>query len=160
MSLQTQFAGKPITAEEAQNYMAKQLELKKCLKDEVLSEITLGQIKASPTMKDTNTFFDSDVNAFIFERDLVTRFFPTDGSPVADYLMVVIGAKYKNDAECGNPTIVVAGVKQQGADSKGKPIYVSLKIKDPATEQPGLVVYPKFISPQIVGDEQIEFTIL
>ncbi len=160
MSLPINLAGKPIKAKEAQSYIDKHAELKKCLKQDILSKLSTSQRDANDTTKDTAKYFDSEVNAFIFSKETVTRFFePTDSTqPKAEYLMVIMGAKFMNDDERGNPTVVIAGVNEHPTKAD---TFLSLKIEHPATEQPPKQTITKFPTdhPQ-AGPMQLEFKML
>ena len=157
MPLPLPLAGNPITAKEAQTYIEAQIKLKECLQTHLLDSITLGQVK-DQTMKDMNIFYSSDVNAFIFDKSLVMRFFPEDPkSPQADYLMVIIGAKPKGNPIEGNPTIVIAGVVD---NPNGDGTYLSLPIPQPGTEQPPFKVLLKFPDQNQAIPSPIEFKIV
>lgn len=153
-------AGQPITADEAEHYIKKQMGAKKFLKMNFLKNLTAKQINADAETRDANTYFNSDANAFIFSKELIMRFFePQQGSTEeADYVMVILGAKYKDDQELGNPTIIIAGVNES-SDEPGT--YFSLDISDPATEQPPRHTIVSFPSIGIAdGLPKIKFKIL
>src|SRR5260221_7746097 len=105
-------AGKEITADQANNYLGKYVEIRSNLKKEVIPLNQTKQITAL-AKNDVNTFYSSPVNAFIFSKELLMRFFDTTKSKdeQAEYLMVISSAKYEG-VELGNPTIVVAGVNK------------------------------------------------
>lgn len=129
-------AGKEITAQEAQKYMDKYLEIKSKL------QITLPNKCDDSTMQAIK-YHQSETNAFIFSKELVTRFFEAG----AEYLMVIIGAKHsepesldKSMPKNGDPTVVIAGVNKNDDSS-----YTSLDIPKAADQQPpstGLVKFP------------------
>lgn len=137
MPLPTQLAGVPRTAADAQKYINMQISVKKFLQENILTSIPAADFVSNQLMKDTNTFFDSDANAFIFDKTTVMRYFQPDdkNAPTAEYLMVILGTKYKDDDEKGNPTIILAGVNEDKS-KPGTNTFLSLNIKDPATEHP------------------------
>lgn len=160
MSLSIDQAGKPITAGEAQKYITEYLLEKKTLIDKVLARLTLGEIKSDKDLKNCVAHFDSEENAFIFSRDMLDRFFnPQDqAAPKANYLIIFLGAKYKDDAEKGQRTVVIAGANEHPTKAN---TLVSLNIPAPAGEQPPKKVIATFPVEKIsdnFGD--IEFKIL
>lgn len=143
-------AGMPITADVAQKYIEAYLPLKDCLKKKVLKKITPADEAQDNDFTGTKKFFDSDVNAFLFSKETVMRFFEKEAD--AGYLMVILAAKFKEE-EAGIPTVVIAGVNKTDNNT-----FVSLNIKDPATEQPPRIVITEF--PQTaVGQKTMLFNI-
>jgi hypothetical protein len=129
-------AGTPIKAEEASKYLKKYLEVKKNLKKEV---IPLKKVKtiSLPEMNELNTFHNSRVNAFVFSKELIERFFSGKDDqgkeiPKAEYLMIILSAKYRKPDTIGMPTIVVAGVNKKDSEDR----YVSLDVPYAADQQP------------------------
>ncbi len=76
-------------------------------------------IKTAPSATGV-TYFRKDVNAFVFDKELVTRFFETKGpngvQKPADVLLVFLGM-VKDDADnednVGTPTVILAGCHQE-----------------------------------------------
>ena len=91
---------------------------------------------------------------------MVDRFFNPENKadPTASYLIIFLGAKFKNDNEKGLRTIVIAGVNEHPTKDD---TFVSLKLKYPAGEQPPRRVIPIFPDEKI-SDEfgDLEFKIL
>src|SRR4030095_4635857 len=116
-------AGKPITALQADHYLKKYVAIRENLQKSSmpLKKPTTGTQSQQREIDDVNIFYQSDVNAFIFSKELIERFFSSEKK--ADYLMVILAAKYEGK-EQGNPTVVVAGVNKK-SDGKG---YKSLSI--------------------------------
>ncbi|MDX2046133.1 MAG: hypothetical protein SFU87_05075 [Chitinophagaceae bacterium] len=141
-------AGKKITAEEANEYLKKYLEIRENLRKEEAIPIVNAKKINKKQKEELNKFHQSEVNAFIFSKGIVERFFlgkDEEGKdqPKADYLMVILSAKYTND-ESGTPTVVIAGVNK--ADD-GK-TYNSLSIPYAADQQPPSASLVKFPPPK------------
>lgn len=140
-------AGSPITAEEADKYLKEYVKIRENLQKEAFPLIKASQINPSE-MGEVNTFYSSDINAFIFSKELIERFFSgvdENGNPQAkaDYLMVILGAKYKAPDTIGLPTVVVAGVNKTSEDK-----YTSLNIPHAADQQPPIGTIVEFPSHQ------------
>ncbi len=141
-------AGTPITAEEADKYLKKFVEIRENLQIEAMPITTRIRIESQnmDVLEELNTFYTADVNAFIFSRSLVERFFSglnenEQPQPKADYLMVITGAKYKGPDIIGTPTVVIAGVNKEADNT-----YRSLNIPYAADQQPPvetIVEFPK-----------------
>lgn len=143
-------AGVPITAYDAEKYIKTYLPLKECLKEKVLKKITLEEL-TKENFSSTKRFFESDINAFIFSKETIMRFFEDQGN--AEYLMVILGAKFQANEE-GVPTVLVAGVNNNGPDK-----YISLNIPLPASEQPPRVAITSFPD-SASGNKQIQFKLI
>lgn len=147
-------AGKPITADQADKYLKKQVGIREALqkiagfKDP--SELPPG------TEKDVATFYSSDVNAFIFSKELIQRFFEPDPksqtAETANFLMIILGAKYEGEL-IGRPTVVVAGVNKD-EDNK---CYHALNITYAGDEQPPTAELLRF--PAADGCDPVQFQI-
>jgi hypothetical protein len=138
-----QSAGKKITAEEADKYLKKYIETRESLQKHALSALQAATLQAE-TKQSAINHFSSDINAFIFSKELITRFFSGvdehgNPTPQADYLMVVKGANIEDDPatpktnELGIPTIVVAGVNKHPTEPNK---FVSLSIPYAADQHP------------------------
>lgn len=137
-------AGKPITAEQANHYLKKYVEIRENLQQEAipLKNVT---VLNSNQKSEAETFYASDINAFIFSKELIERFFSgvdenNMPQPKADYLMVIVGAKYEAPDVIGTPTVVVAGVNKTENND-----YKALNIPYAADQQPptgNLVEFP------------------
>jgi len=151
----TEFAGKPISSEEAEKYVKAYLPLKNCLQTQIIPNINPTQIQAAADIfNDTKTLFNSSANAFVFSKELIMRFFPNDSTtPSADYLMVILAAKYEG-SDKGEPTVVVAGVNQTANNQ-----FVSLDITEPGTEQPPRSAIINFPGHGGTLGNKIQFTI-
>lgn len=144
-------AGLRIPADTAQLYMNTYLDIIKCLKTKVLSKLTFDEINANSDLGETKKHFSSEGNAFLFDKSTFEDFFnPKDGTEPAKYLMVIMGAKHKMDADRGLPTIVLTGVvdhpKEAGA-------YLSLATGLPAIEQPPrkvIISFPNKVESQVL----------
>ncbi len=128
-------AGLPITAAQADLYLKKYIEIRENLQKKI-GTVEQSSALSPEAEKDINTFYSSDVNAFIFSKDLIESFFKDkdeNGNPQknANFLMVILSAKYEGD-DMGKPTIVVAGVNK---DEYGN-CYKALDITYAAVEQP------------------------
>src|SRR5688572_22557857 len=91
--------GKEVSLSEARKYV----ETYKPLRDTLIAEVLKVPDKPTEPVKNSVTFHKSEVNAFIFDAALITRFF--EGEDRAQYLMVFLGA------DGVKPTVVVTGVK-------------------------------------------------
>lgn len=119
--------GKKISAATANDEIAAFLDMMKptrpivvdFLEEKMRTKDLLPPIKNSPTATPVS-YFRKDVNAFVFDKELVTRFFETNGpngiQKPADVLLVFLGmVKDDNNDETniGTPTVVLAGCHQQ-----------------------------------------------
>jgi hypothetical protein len=151
--------GGKISIEEAKLYVSAYPPLKDSLKRNVLTKITGNdRLTMGARLTDAEKYFNSDVNAFIFSEETITRFFKeseTGGKP-AKYLMVLLAAKY-NGTDKSNPTVVLAGVNDHPTKADA---YVSLDIPDPATEHPPVKASYEFPGPDKANKKNIEFTII
>ena len=129
--------GKPISAEDAHKYMQTFIPLKSFLKNNILESGVIEEVSAETEFSPTKKLFQSEVNAFIFDKSTIMRFF--EGPDQADILMVILGTKFQAD-ELGNPTVVLAGVKPTNDPN----VFKSLNIEFPATEQPPRLVLTDF----------------
>jgi hypothetical protein len=116
--------GQPISLKQAETYVEAYKPIKDALRNKILKKIDDNDRK-DLKVKDSEIFHLSDTNAFIFDADLVTRFFYGDNP--AQYLMVFLAA------DKSEPTVVVAGVNQHPKDPN---VLVSLKMENPATQHP------------------------
>ena len=128
--------GKEVSLSEARKYV----ETYKPLRDTLIEEILKAPDTATDPVKNSITFHKSEVNAFIFDAALITRFF--EGEDPADYLMVFLGA------DGVKPTVVAAGVK---AGSKPG-TFNSLISSKPGSQHPGVRVDANFPGPGSGGD--------
>ena len=87
-------------------------------------------------------FYGSGYNGYIFDRDLVTRFFGD-----AQYLLVLVGA-----APDGIPTVLVAGC----VDGDDEDTFKSLNIENPASEHPPKQFTASFPPAAIKSEGQYE----
>ncbi len=142
----TEPAGKAITANEANNYLQKFVTIRENLQKEALPLKNLTVLNGTEKV-DLEALYSSDVNAFIFSKELIMRFFQEldengQSQPTANFLMVILGAKYQSPDTIGTPTVVVAGVNK---DVDGN--YTSLNIPLAADQQPPTGDYVKFPDP-------------
>ena len=152
-------AGEGITIVEATNYVDEYLDLKKALKKDVLTKITSSErLNTDKKVKEAEKYFQSNANAFIFSREMITRFFDvTEKNPnPAEFLIVFLGARYA-DPEKSNPTVVVAGVNRHPEKAN---TYVSLNIDFPATQHPPKIADYQFPGPDKDNSTNIEITLL
>lgn len=129
--------GKPISAEDAHKYMQTFIPLKRFLKNNILEGGITKEVSSETQFSPTKKLFQSEVNAFIFDKKTIMRFF--EGSDQADILMVILGTKFQTE-ELGNPTVVLAGVRATDDPN----VFKSLNIEFPATEQPPRLVLTDF----------------
>jgi hypothetical protein len=157
MALPEHLKSEPITRKQAEDYVNEYLPLKQVLITKVLPRISAQELN-EVSFAEAKKFFSSEINAFIFTKETVMRFFDAaqNEGQTAQYLMVLLAAKY-DGADKGAPTIVVAGVNEtEGKEDS----YTSLNIEYPATEQPPTQVNCSFPGPQnLAGTNQIEFTL-
>lgn len=138
-------AGTPIELTDAKLYVDEYIKLKKKLKSKVLTKVTQSERDGDNDLKKADKHFNSTTNAFIFSKETIMRFFDgtLNNGQTADYLVVFFAAKFKDDKDKSNPTVVVAGVNEKDAGE-----YVSLNIDKPATEQPPSKVEYQFPDPK------------
>src|SRR5262245_37580261 len=127
--------GKEVSLVEARKFVETYKPLRDTLIEEVLK---LPQMPTEPVKKSI-AFHKSEVNAFIFDAALITRFF--EGDDPAQYLMVFLGA------DGVKPTVVVAGVK----DGPSPDTFNSLSSK-PGNQHPGVRVDATFPGPGTDSD--------
>jgi hypothetical protein len=125
--------GRKISRKDAQLYMNNYKKVIKKVKEEVLPKLP------EPGFEDVKYFFKEGYNGFVFDKELVTRFFETGG---ADCLVVLLGARMRDGAPSGTPnqelpTIVLVGCKKDGEKFKSV-----LKDDEVASEHPPYDVYP------------------
>ena len=99
--------------------------------------------KPTEPVKNSIAFHKSEVNAFIFDAALITRFF--EGDDPAQYLMVFLGA------DGVKPTVVAAGVKA----GKEPGTFNSLVSEGPGSQHPGVRVDATFPGPGTDGDSKL-----
>lgn len=149
--------GKPITREDANKYIDGHRILKSCLRNCVLDRITRGDMKsAKEPFEDVVKHYDTDVNGFLFSKEMVMRFFDTSKpqDQQASHLLILLGAKF--DADKGKPTVVIAGMNKSAGMAN---TYQALKIEFPASEQPPAVCEPVLPLASQGGETEFAFTI-
>lgn len=123
--------------------------------------------------KDSQTFFSSNKNAFIFERkDVLKFFFPGESLPKrdsnvvsADYLMVIFGCHSKETCDDthlpGSPTVILTGVKEvissNTSSGSGTQFITTLNSTKPADEWPDQTSVN--VLPTAFDDNSITFVI-
>jgi len=145
--------GKPISAEEAQGCMDNYGTIIKTVDDNgIITGITATDSKATAVKH----YFSKKHNAFVFSKEMVTRFFTDTAN--ADYLVVILGAQPKADAansiSKNDPTLILVGCT---LDETG--VFHSLDMTDPASEHPPESVIPTFPSTIVGVNPQISFKI-
>jgi len=128
-------AGSRITAQQADHYLKQYVKVREQLQKEVVPILEKSGI-AESEKEQLKNFYTSDINAFIFSRDQVERFFngvDENGKPQekAGFLMVILSAKFEGD-KIGKPTVVIAGVNE----AKEGTGYTALCTTYAATQQP------------------------
>ncbi len=123
--------GKPVGLAEARKYVEAYKSLRDTLIEKVLPEVPPTE---QASVQDSISFHKSEVNAFIFDAGLITRFF--EGPDPAKYLMVFVGA------DGIKPTVVTAGVNA-GPDGT----FTTLLLQRPGTQHPGFRVDASFPGP-------------
>ena len=137
--------GKEVGFTEARKYV----EAYKSLRDTLIEKVLIELPSTQPApVHDSISFHKSEVNAFIFDAELVTRFF--EGPDPAKYLMVFVGA------DGIKPTVVVAGVN---AESDGC-TFTSLSLQKPGSQHPGLRVDAVFPGPDATDSETMTVKML
>lgn len=144
---QTKF-GKAISKEDAQKCMDGYSAILETFRSEIFPR--LGTAQDGP-IADAETFYKTKYNAFVFSKDLVTRFF--DSNANAQYLMAIMGAHPTNDPSenlaKNTPTVILVGVTM---DASGK--FTSVQLPLPATEHP-----PQLVQSVFPLEGQMVFTI-
>lgn len=118
------------------------------MQDKVLTKVTQSERDKDEILQKAEKHFGKKMNAFIFSKSTITRFFdPTlNNGQEAEYLVVFFAAKYKNSDAASvksSPTVVLAGLNSIGNDE-----YASLNIPAPATEQPPSKIEYQFPNPK------------
>ena len=131
--------GKEVSLIEARKFV----ETYKPLRDTLIAEILKVPDNPTEAVKKSIAFHKSEVNAFIFDAALITRFF--EGEDPADYLMVFLGA------DGVKPTVVAAGVKA----GKEPGTFNSLVSDGPGSQHPGVRVDATFPGPGMDGDPKL-----
>ena len=131
-------AGALITADEANQYVKKHLDIKGCLQENVLA----GFGSTIPCVENVKTFYNDNSNAFIFDVDQLMKLLSTeDGNKeLPKYLMVFTGSKFEEGADINTPTIVLAGVNYDTKTDR----YYSMKLDKPALQYPDKINNQQF----------------
>ena len=147
-------AGMPITAEQANKYLQKYVSIREGLQK--MQGFNDPSHLPPGVEKDIATFYSTDINTFVFSKELIQRFFEPENTSQsqesANYLMIILGAKYEGDL-LGRPTVVVAGVNK---DEYNK-CYEALSITYAANEQPPAMELLRF--PASDGCDPVEFNV-
>jgi hypothetical protein len=135
--------GRKISRSDANELVEKGAKIKK-ENDGVVKGIMIGA--GFPT--DVRNFYASTFNGYIFDKDLVDRFFPA-----ARYLLVLQAA-----SSDGTPTVLLAGCND--GDESGS--FKTLAIEEPASQHPPKQFMAEFPL-AAAGDErsyEIKFTLI
>jgi len=124
--------GRPISLKIADSIFKEFNNLKKCTIEGINVDSSDEQIPKA------QKFIKSNHNAFVFDREMVMRFFDRKDGKSAEYLIVLHGAHPVGlDAEPGSPTVVLLGVEEIPCSDNNKIILkTTLSKKEAATQYP------------------------
>src|SRR5688572_5677534 len=117
--------GAPVTMDQAKTYVETYKSLRDTLIDNVFPK---NSAPPNDDVRQSIEFHTSEANAFIFDAELVAKFFETPNP--AKYFMIFLGA------DGVKPTIVLTGVK----DGEKENTFVSLGFTKPPVQHPKIKV--------------------
>ena len=121
--------GREVTPAEAHDYVERCKAYRDSLIDGILP---LVPADASDAIKNSQTYYDARINAWLFDAALVKGLFEND--PDAKYFAVFLGATVDMDS-----IVVLAGLKEKSISETNKLVAAAKQI-----EQPGFFNHVKF----------------
>lgn len=129
--------GRTITKKEAETYLDAYNQTIEGLRKELLPDLDRRNFPTASTNA-ARSFLSSKYNAFVFDKELVTRFFEDKND--AKYLVVLLGVHTEADASVnikkGDATVILLGCIKNESDK-----FQSLQIAEPASEHPPKVFF-------------------